>query len=165
MVQGLYVSLRGMGDDRPHAQGRPQQGPGLAAVDGLKLVERALDLFVESLLFGLKVGHLAAHHSGRPSTLGQDLDALQGARHRFDLVSNQPECQCEQSITRQNGRGFVKGLVTRRPPAPQVVVVHGRQVIMDQGISVNQFKSTGGTHRRTGISATRLSGHQAKHGT
>ena len=58
-----------MGDDRPHLQRSPQQGPGLAAVYGFELAQRSVDLFVESLLFCLQVGHLAAHHPGGPAPL------------------------------------------------------------------------------------------------
>ena len=78
MVEGLLVSLGGMGDDRPHLQRSPQQGPGLAAVNGLELAQRSVDPLVQGLLFRLEVGHLAAHHPGRTSRLGQNPNATQG---------------------------------------------------------------------------------------
>ena len=54
----------------------------------------------------------------------------------------------KQGVPRQDGRGLVKRLVTGRPAPPQVVVVHRRQVIVDQRIRVNQLQSTGRAHRR-----------------
>jgi len=78
-------------------------------------------------------------------------------------VGDQLECQGQEAVPRQNGRRLVKCLVTRRPPAPQVVVVHRRQVIMDQRIGMNQLESTGSAHRRPGIAATGFGRHQAKH--
>jgi hypothetical protein len=49
-----------------------------------------------------------------------------------------------QGVPRQDRGGLVEGLVAGGPAAPQVVVVHGRQVVVDQRIGVDQLHR----HRR-----------------
>ena len=107
--------------------------------------------------------------SGRPPSRP---DRLASARIRTqrraadtgsDLVGDHLERQGQEAVPRQNRRRLVKRLVTRRPPAPQVVVVHRRQVVVDQRIGMNHLESTGRAHRRPGIAATGFGRHQAKH--
>ena len=45
----------------------------------------------------------------------------------------------EQAVTRQNGRGLIIGLVDSRPAATQIIIIHGRQIIMDQRIAMDHF--------------------------
>ena len=157
------MSLGGLGDDRPHPQRSPQQGPGLAAVDRLELAQRSVDPLVQGLLFRLEVGHLAGHHPRRPGRLGQDPHATQRRRHRFHLAGDHLERQRQEPVPGQDRRRLVKRLVAGRPAAPQVVVVHRRQVVVDQRIGMNHLQRTGRRHRRLGIAAARLGRHQAKH--
>ena len=42
-----------------------------------------------------------------------------------------------QGVARQNGGRLVEGAVSRRAAAPQIVVVHRRQIVVDQGIGVD----------------------------
>ena len=52
-----------------------------------------------------------------------------------------------QSVARQNGGGFVEGAVGGRLSPPQIVIVHRRQVVMDQRIGVHAFDRRAGAHR------------------
>jgi len=48
-----------------------------------------------------------------------------------------------QGIPREDGRCLTKGAVAARFATSQVIIVHGRQVIMYQRIGVNQLNGTG----------------------
>jgi hypothetical protein len=55
--------------------------------------------------------------------------------------------------SRGRGRGDVERLVNGRPATPQVIVVHARQVVVDERIRVHHFD---GCRQTTGIAnATR----------
>lgn len=62
---------------------------------------------------------------GRPPGLGLGRERRLG----HDL-----ESQGQESVSRQKGNVLAEGLMARRPSAPQVIVIHGGQVVMDQGI-------------------------------
>ena len=49
----------------------------------------------------------------------------------------------EQGVARENGRGFVEGLVAGGMPTAQIVVVHGGQIVVNERVGVNHFKSCG----------------------
>ena len=49
----------------------------------------------------------------------------------------------QQAVASQNGGCFIECLVHGRLAASQVVVVHGRQVVMDKRIAVNAFECGG----------------------
>ena len=53
------------------------------------------------------------------------------------------ERQGQQSVAHQNGRRFAEDLVACRPAATQVVVVHRRQIVVDQRIGVDHFHGAG----------------------
>ncbi len=139
---------------------RSEKCPGLAAVDRLERRERrrrldrrrrppvALQL---GSPFGLEVGHLAGHHPRRAGRLGQDPHALERRRPGPDLARHHLERQRQEPVARQDRRGLVKRPVTGRPAAPQVVVVHRRQVVVNQRISVNHLERTGRRQRRIRI--------------
>ena len=50
----------------------------------------------------------------------------------------------EEAVAGQDGGCFVIGLVGGRPSAPQIVIVHGRQVVMHQRIAVDEFECGAG---------------------
>src|SRR5262249_59802127 len=47
--------------------------------------------------------------------------------------------QSEEGVARKYRARFAKSLVASRPSPPQIVVVHRRQVIMDQGVGMNHL--------------------------
>ena len=52
----------------------------------------------------------------------------------------------QQAIARQNGSRLVIGLVDGRAAAAQIIIIHGRQIVMDQRIAVDHLQSAGGAH-------------------
>jgi hypothetical protein len=48
-----------------------------------------------------------------------------------------------QGIAREDGGGLIEGFVARGAAASQIVVVHGRKVVMDQRIGMDHFDRAG----------------------
>ena len=70
---------------------------------------------------------------------------------RQGLVPGQDcEGQGLEGVAGEDGGGLVEGLVAGRAAAAQVVVVHGREVVMDQGIGVDQLDGAGGAVHHLG---------------
>ena len=63
------------------------------------------------------------------------------------LVAQHLEGPGQQGVAGQDRRRLVEFLVAGRLPAPQVVVVHGRQIIMDQRIAVHHLDRRRDPHR------------------
>jgi hypothetical protein len=90
---------------------------------------------------------LAADHAVRTDRFGQ-LCYEHGPDQRVAvriLVRQYLERKRLQGVPGQNGRRLVELLVAGRPAAPQIIVVHGRQVVVDQGICMHQFNRARGT--------------------
>ena len=60
---------------------------------------------------------------------------------RWQFAGQNFECQSLQRVTGQNGSGFIECPVTGGSAAPQVIIIHGRQVIMNQGIGMDKFNA------------------------
>ena len=72
--------------------------------------------------------------------------------------------QRQQPVPGQNGHAFpVDAMVCGLSPS-QVVVVHGGQIVMDEGIGVNHFHRAGPWHRLLPCAARRVAGGQQQHG-
>ena len=96
---------------------------------------------VEAAL-GREVEHLAADHAAETRGTRQRL-------HQFDPhrrigmglgARRDVEREREQPVTGEDGGRVVERLVHRRLAAAQVVVVHGRQVVMHQRIAMDAFE-------------------------
>src|SRR5262249_38568625 len=74
---------------------------------------------------------LAADHATGPGPGGQ-LKSTTGSRTRRITLRQRLESQGQQGITGQDCEGFAKLLVTGWLAATQVIIVHGRQVIVNQ---------------------------------
>jgi hypothetical protein len=70
-------------------------------------------------------------------------------QRRFGGVGGHHQAQRvrEQRIAREKGGGLIESPVQRRPPAPQVIVIHAREVIMDQRIGVQALHRDGSRDR------------------
>ena len=84
-------------------------------------------------------------------------------RRRLDLAGQHLERQRQQGIAGQNRRGLVERLVAGGPATPQIVVVHGRQIVVDQRIGVDHLDGAGGRHGRLDRPAAGLRGQQHQH--
>ena len=69
-----------------------------------------------------------------------------------------------ERVAYEQGGGLVEGLVTGRASAPQIVVIHARQVVMDQRVGVNQLDRRGRALQPFAAGAGQLPGGQDKQG-
>ena len=127
--------LAGSAEDRARLAGEGEQRAGLEALQLEHLVE------AEGPALGLEVDHLAAAH---PERAGGDGElSHQAAAHRSlgvgRGVGQQLEGQALQGVADQDRGRLVEPAVARRPAAPGQRVVHRRQVVVDQGIAVDQL--------------------------
>ena len=78
--------------------------------------------------------------SARVSTMARRplASSLQGG-----IVGENVKRQGMQGIAGQDRRCLIKGTVTSGFSAPQIIVIHGGQVIMDQGVGMNEFHRAG----------------------
>ena len=121
--------------DRPGLAGERDQRAGLHP---LQPGDRA---DVERLALGDQVDHLAADHAGGAGRARQR--GNQFATHRRVAMrvgmSQHLERHRQQPVAGKDCGGFVELFVAGRPAAPQVAVVHRRQVIVDQRIGMNHL--------------------------
>ena len=72
------------------------------------------------------------------------------------VAGDQPEGQREQRVAGQDRDGLAEDLVIGEPAAAIVVVVHGRQVVVDERVRVDQLERAGGVEHGLGAPAHRL---------
>jgi len=118
------------------------------------------------LSFGLDVEHLPTHHAGLAGGLREARDQGHPDRGvRMGLgIGKDLEGKGQQGIAGKNGRGLVKGLVRRRPPPAQVVIVHGREIVMDERIAVDAFQRRARPQRLLARDAEQAGGLDEKKG-
>ena len=101
---------------------------------------------VELLALRLEIDRLTAGHAEGAAGLAQHVDQTQPHRRRgrqCRIARQQLKRQRLQRIAHQHRGGLVEGLVTGGPAAPQVVVIHRRQIVMDQRVDVDEFDGAG----------------------
>ena len=89
-----------------------------------------------------QIEHLPADHAPKPGGARQHQREI-GAHGGIGMgrrVRDHVEGVGEQRVAGENGAGFIKGLVQGRTSPAQIVVVHGRQIVMDQRITMNHLK-------------------------
>ena len=89
-----------------------------------------------------EVEHLAAGHAAEARRGGKARDQL-GAHRRVGVgggIGENREGQRQQRVAGEDRRRLVEGLVHRRLPAAEVIIVHGRQVVMDERVAVDAFE-------------------------
>ncbi len=70
----------------------------------------------------------------------------------------------QQGVPCQDGRSLVKSDMTGRLSPPEIIVVHGGQIVMDQRVGMNHFQGTGGGKGLFRGTADSLGTGQAKDG-
>ena len=102
-----------------------------------------------------EIEHLAAGHAAEAGGRGKARDQL-GAHRRVGVggrVGENGEGQRQQRVAGEDRGRLVEGPVHGRPPAPEVVVVHRRQVVMDEAVAVDAFQRRRGAERIVGGAA------------
>src|SRR5262245_28678315 len=114
------------------------------------LVFGKLLLRLEAALRG-KVEHLAAGHAAETRSTGQFEDECNP--HRRIIVHLRPcydvESECEKRVAYENCCCLIECPVDGRAAATQIIVIHRRQIIVDQRIAVHEFKRGSGYQRTT----------------
>ena len=93
-----------------------------------------------------KIQCLSARHAHRAAGIRQNLNHLQASIETHagrSIAGQQRECQDLQRIADEDGGRFIEGAMRRGLAAAQVVIVHRRQIVVNQRIRVNEF------HRRS----------------
>jgi hypothetical protein len=68
----------------------------------------------------------------------------------------------EQGIPGEDGSGFIETDVASGATAPQIVIVHCGQIVVDQGVAMDHFDGTGGGYGFLQRPAERLVGQKAE---
>ena len=142
----------GAGHRRPGHGGRLDQRAGLARVHvGQRRGVEGRPGRAVVRAHGVEVDRLAADHAGGAGGGGDHADRLQLARDdgrmRVVRLARQPgERLGEEAVADEDRLALAEADVRRRPSAAQVVVVHRRQVVVDQRVGVNQLERTGRRH-------------------
>ncbi len=108
-----------------------------------------------SQLVGLQVEALTADHAGGTGC-ARETEGQLGAHGGIGVgvrTGQQLERDGQQGVAGQDGGPFVEGLVHGRPAATQIVVVHGRQVVMHERIAMHAFQRRGGRQGGAGLHA------------
>jgi hypothetical protein len=103
---------------------------------------------VQPLTLDGQINGLATGHPKGTAGFRQQLNEPQpGCRRTWKRrVSGQDvKCQRLQGVAHQDGRCLVIGLVNRWPTATKVVIIHRGEIIVYEGIHVNQLNSAGRT--------------------
>ena len=128
------------GRQRPEQHAALDQRSGLAPVHLLDLRDRELPSD------GGQVDRLPAGHAAGAGGPGEHADHLQaraGGGLAEGLVGEHGKGQRLQRVPDQHRGALVVGAVAGRAPAAQVIVVHRRQVIVDEAVDVDQFHRGG----------------------
>ena len=70
----------------------------------------------------------------------------------------------QERVARQDGDTFAEDLVVGRLASPEIIVVHGRQVVVDERVSMNAFNGTGQGQGNVRIATAGRRGGQAEGG-
>ena len=103
---------------------------------------------------GLQVDRLAADHAGGAGGLADDARCTRSLRAadvgivRRRLARQQRERLGLQAVAGEDRDAVAVDDVQRRPSAPQRVVVHRRQIVVDERVGVDQLERAGGRQRR-----------------
>ena len=90
----------------------------------------------------------------------QDLPAAQRALRRKRRGEHRFKGESLQRVARQHGGGLAEHLVVRRLAAAQIVVVHARQIVVNERIGMQQLHAAGGGKRGVNIAAAKTTEFQ-----
>ncbi len=142
MIQNRqHVTTPFTGAQGTHAHRRADQRPGFMAVDTFQLGK--LHLFA----FGFQIQRLTATHARHAAglrQLGNHCQPIAIAHLRHWRIGKDRERQRLQGISCQNGARLTVFNVAGRLAPAQIVIVHGRQIVMDQGVGVNALHGSSG---------------------
>ena len=119
---------------------RPETHPSAAARIEL------LHLAAVEAAFGGEIEHLPADHAAEPGRARErrdERDAHGCVRVRV-FPRQDVEGEREQPVAREDRRRLIESLVRGRPPAPQIVIVHRRQVVVRERVTMHELERGAG---------------------
>jgi hypothetical protein len=81
------------------------------------------------------------------------------------IVSQNLKSQGEEGITCKDGCGFPKFTPTAGVSAPEVGIIHGRQIIVNEGIAMNHFNGGSNTRCLNLWDIKQVGARQGEHGS
>jgi len=123
------------GGENAHADGADQQ------VAGFVLLNVAQSFGVGGLAFAEHVFDLAAHHGLRAGGGGEFAHNFQSGDWR---LGGELKGERLKGVAGEEGDGFAIDFVAGGDAAAQVVVIHARQVVVNEGVGVEAFDGGGG---------------------
>jgi hypothetical protein len=108
--------------------------------------------------FCSKVEHLASGHTAHARCAREERNERDTRFSAGIELRKQFEGERLERVARQDRRGFVEGAMRGRPAAAQIVVVHGRQVVMDERVTMNALQSRAGCECRLLVSVKQRGG-------
>ena len=116
-------------------------------------------------MFSLQIQNLASDEHGAAAGGCQLPHVIpDGIAFRIVHLGDYGKSLRQQRVSRQDGDAFSEGLVAGGFPTAQIVVVHGWQVVMDEGIRMHHFHGAGGNQGVHCQSSAGLRRRQAKDG-
>ena len=118
---------------------------------GFHRLQRGDFVFTQATLrleatFGGEIEHLPSRHAAETGCARQ----LGNERNSYGWIGmhvrscHDVEGQRKKCVADEDCRCLVEGFVYRRSPAPQIVIVHGRQIVVDQRIAMHKLERGAG---------------------
>ena len=131
---------------------------------GLQILQCINMLRVGQLRLGREVEHLPAHHAELARRPGQCLHRSGDDRRVRAGVRQRLKRRRQQRVAREHRRRLAEHLVVRQLAAPVIVVVHARQIVVDQAVRVHHLHRRRDRHRLLPVSAAHPAEFQRQHG-
>ena len=93
-------------------------------------------------MLGTHIEHLTADHAVHAGVLAQNPDAAQRGLRRNVCLRSGLERRGQQTVAGELCRRLVERLVAGRTAAAQIVVVHARQIVVNERIGMDHFERT-----------------------
>ena len=147
------------GSSNTHLAGRNEQSTGLSAVDLCQL------LLGKSSPLPKHIQILTAAHAINPYSPGQDFSTRSFPLNRKRRPKNRSEGFRLKRISGQRCGAFSIHDMVGGLPATQGIVVHARQIIMNETIRMEHFNGAGNRHGRLHISTDKTAKFQNQYGS
>ncbi len=155
--EGFELARGGIGGHGPKPQADRDHGGGFAFVDELEFAAGGFPAL------GFQVGHLAGNQATAACCDGEFAEKIPRLVARGFPGSRQNLKRLRQKrIPGEHGDALAENLVRGRASASEIVIVHARQIIMDEGVRVDALDGTGRRKGLGGFSAAGLGRSEAK---
>jgi hypothetical protein len=161
--EALQARPVGTAEDRPAANAGREERPRLRPVQALE------GPGIDRAPLRLEVRHLPPDEAGRAAGLAEDGGGAHAAAQTRLVTPVRPlghevEGTRQERVSGEDRDRLAEDLVRGRLAAPEVVVVHGRQVVVDQAVRVDHLHRAGERHEVGAGAAHGLAGGDHERG-